>query len=194
MIFQTQNCPAIIITISEVFFRRIFRITQPLLSLPVPGLAEKRPSVLVGETNMDVVLLFFSWPDIPPGDRIFAQERGARDGRWFEGHVHFVRKAEVGLRFHGSFGRYSESTTFHIRFRLNRIPLRREHQALECSFNEERVLFPTKEHLSLVTRPAKDTSIKLYNSLLSDNPPQLQAVTSILSQRPGSPTFVVFGP
>ena len=59
---------------------------------------------------------------MPQGGRIFAQERGARDGRWFEGHIHFVRKAEVGLRFHGSFGRYSESAIFHIRFRLNRIP------------------------------------------------------------------------
>jgi len=61
MIFHTQNCPAIIITISKVFFRRIFCITQALLSLPVPGLAEKRPSVLVGETSlMDVDLLSFS--------------------------------------------------------------------------------------------------------------------------------------
>jgi len=132
--------------------------------------------------------------DIPPGDRIFAQERGARDGRWFEGHVHFVRKAEVGLRFHGSFGRYSEGEIFHVRFRLNRIPLRREHQALDSSFNEERVLFPTKEHLFPVGRPPKDTSIKFYNPLLLDNAPQLQVVLSILSQRPGSPTFVVFGP
>jgi len=131
---------------------------------------------------------------LPVGDRIFAQERSARNGRWFEGHVHFVRQTEVGLRFHGTFGRYSENTTFHIRFRLNRIPLRREHQALDSSFNEERVLFPTEEHLSLVAHPPKDASFKLYNSLLSSNPPQIQAVISILSQRPGSPTFVVFGP
>ena len=56
---------------------------------------------------MDVVLQP-SHARYSSGDRIFAQEQGARDGRWFERHVGdmstlSVRKAEVGLRFHRSF-------------------------------------------------------------------------------------------
>ncbi|KAF8970478.1 RNA helicase [Flammula alnicola] len=140
--------------------------------LSVPGLAEKRPSVLVG-------------------DRIFVQEQGATDGRWFEGHVHVLRQAEVGLCFHGTFGRYSEGRRFHVRFKLNRIPARREHQAMDTVFAENRVLFPVDGHLS----PKPPTvSLRLFNALISKNAPQLQAIASILSLRPGSPPFVVFGP
>ncbi|KAF8954804.1 P-loop containing nucleoside triphosphate hydrolase protein [Flammula alnicola] len=129
--------------------------------LSVPGLAEKRPSVLIG-------------------DRIFVQEQGATDGRWFEGHVHVVRQAEVGLRFHGSFARYSEGGRFHIRFKLNRIPIRRQHQALDTAFSEDRILFPGPGNLS--THPAPrfiDMSMALYNPLIASNPPQLQAIASL---------------
>ncbi|KAJ3508690.1 hypothetical protein NLJ89_g5619 [Agrocybe chaxingu] len=144
--------------------------------LSVPGLAEKRPSVLVG-------------------DQILVQEQGATDGRWFEGHVHVVRQAEVGLRFHGSFGRYSEGRRFHVRFKLNRIPVRRQHQAMDTIFIEDRVLFPLGRHLS--SGPVKtkaDVPLRLYNKLIANNQPQLQAVISAVSLAPGSPPFVVFGP
>jgi helicase MOV-10 len=159
-----------VITISKVFFRCTFCIAQPLLSLPVPGLAKKRPNLLIGETNlMDVVLqpsharYSSRWSHFSSGagSSCWSVVRGTC---W--GHVPFVRKAEMGLRSYRSFRRYSEGTTFHIRFRLNRIPLRREYQTLDSSFNEERGLFPTKQHLSLATHPPKDTSIKSYNPLL----------------------------
>ncbi|KAF8895854.1 RNA helicase [Gymnopilus junonius] len=144
--------------------------------LDVPGLAEKRPSVLVG-------------------DRILVQEQGATDGRWYEGHVHFVRQAEVGLRFHGSFARYSESSRFHVRFRLNRVPIRRQHQALDTAFNEDRILFPLMGNVSPLLLPQfGQTGMKLYNKIIASNPPQLQAIASIVSLPPGSPPFVVFGP
>ncbi|KAF5322682.1 hypothetical protein D9619_001136 [Psilocybe cf. subviscida] len=143
-------------------------------SLPVPGLAEKRPSVLVG-------------------DRILVQEEGATDGRWFEGHVHVLRQAEVGLCFHSSFARYGEGRKFQVRFKLNQIPTRRQHQAMDTVFAEERVLFPTIEHLPQ-KRPISNGPMKLFNSLISTNPRQLQAVASIVHSSPGSLPFVVFGP
>ncbi|KAH9477519.1 Putative helicase mov-10-B.1 [Psilocybe cubensis] len=144
--------------------------------LRVPGLAEKRPSVLVG-------------------DLILVQERGSRDGRWFEGHVHIVRQEEVGLRFHGSFTQYPEGKLFHVRFKLNRIPTRRQHQAMDSVFTEDRVLFPRVTHITPgpARRPAS-LGMKLFNPLINTNPPQLQAVASIVSMRRGSPPFVVFGP
>ncbi|KAJ7931319.1 RNA helicase [Mycena leptocephala] len=52
--------------------------------LDVPGLAEKRPSVLVG-------------------DCILVQKHGSTHGHWFGGGVHVVRKEEVGLKFNKSF-------------------------------------------------------------------------------------------
>ena len=123
------------------------------------------------------------------------QVQGATDGRWFEGHVHVLRQTEVGLRFHGSFGVFSPDRRFHIRFKLNRIPVRRQHQAMDAVFTEDRVLFPLITHLPGGRPPSpSDATLKVFNSLISSNGPQLQAVVSIVAQRPGSLPFVVFGP
>ena len=131
------------------------------------------------------------------GDIIYVQDQNATDGRWFEGHVHFVRRAEVGLRFHDSFTTsYTAGHRFRVRFRLNRIPIRRQHQAIDMVLNnDERLLFPVARDLP--NRPVpryKDLTLTLYNPSIAGNPPQEQAVASIVSLRPGSPPFVVFGP
>jgi len=129
------------------------------------------------------------------GDRILVQEQGITNGRWFEGHVYVVRKAEVGLCFHTSFGRYNECRRFHIRFKLNRIPLRRQHQAMDTVFVEDRVLFPLISHLAAGRlRTSRDVRLNLYNGLIAKNSLQLQAVVAIVSLPPGSPPFIVFGP
>jgi helicase MOV-10 len=116
--------------------------------------------------------------------------------RWFEGYVHIIRRDEVGLCFHTNFGRtFSPKATYRVRFKLNRIPVRRQHMAMDTAFNEGRVLFPQVDHL--LTSPIetqKTFPIKVVNPLIDENPPQLQAVISILSSRPGSPPFVIFGP
>ena len=123
------------------------------------------------------------------------QDQNASDTRWFEGHVHVVRQAEVGLCFHSSFGRYNEGRQFHVRFKLSRIPLRRQHQAMDTVFMEDRVLFPVLSHLPVGdVRTKRDVSLKLYNALLSKNEPQVQAVVSIVALPPGSAPFIVFGP
>ncbi|KAG2058194.1 P-loop containing nucleoside triphosphate hydrolase protein [Suillus hirtellus] len=143
--------------------------------LPVPGLAEKRPSVLTG-------------------DRILVQKHGAVEGHWYEGHVHFVQKEDVGLRFDKSFRGWSQQQRYTVRFKLNRIPMRRQHQALDTAFASDKFLFPRKAHiLPLAPRPGIGP-IKPFNALIATNPPQLQAVTSILLQQPGSAPFAIFGP
>lgn len=148
---------------------------KPYYHLLVPGLAEKRPSVLIG-------------------DRFLVQKHGAVEGHWYEGHVHFVRQASVGLRFDRSFHGWSEQQRYTIRFKLNRIPMRRQHQALDTAFAFDKFLFPRKAHiLPLVSRPGVGPIVP-FNSLIATNPPQLQAVTSILLQQPGSAPFAVFGP
>ncbi|KAF5383148.1 hypothetical protein D9615_005012 [Tricholomella constricta] len=148
----------------------------PFYQLEVPGLAEKRPSVLVG-------------------DRILVQPKGAREGHWFEGGVHAVRKEEVNLRFDRSFRGWSRDQLYNVRFKLNRYPARRQHQALDSAFSEDRVLFPKKTHLPKGPCPRQaDVRIRPINPLIGKNPPQLQAVMSIVKQPPGSLPFVIFGP
>ncbi|KAJ6469382.1 P-loop containing nucleoside triphosphate hydrolase protein [Mycena sanguinolenta] len=144
--------------------------------LDVPGLAEKRPSVLVG-------------------DRILVQKQGASNsGHWFEGGVHFVRKEEVGLRLHTSF-RVSPADRFIVRFKLNRYPLRRQHLALGTEYSEDRVLFPLPSHVPTVPYPTQASArLEVFNPLIAANAPQLQAVVSIVKRPPGSVPFVVFGP
>ncbi|KAG6846754.1 hypothetical protein H0H93_012093 [Arthromyces matolae] len=144
------------------------------IRLEVPGLAEKRPSVLVG-------------------DRILVQAKESSQGHWYEGGVHAVRKEEVTLRFNQSFKRSSTGQLYNVRFKLNRYPIRRQHQALDAAFSEERVLFPERKHL-LIHTPPPPAAIRLFNPLIGKNAPQLQAVTSIIKLPPGSPPFVIFGP
>ncbi|KAL0572130.1 hypothetical protein V5O48_009828 [Marasmius crinis-equi] len=139
--------------------------------LDVPGLAEKRPSVLVG-------------------DRILVQRSGSAQGHWFEGGVHVVRKEEVGLKFHRSFTA-NPSDRFLVRFKLNRYPVRRQHQALDSAFTQDRVLFPAPQHLR---RAIPQGVGRTYNPTIATNPRQLQAVTSIARAPAGSVPFVIFGP
>ncbi|KAJ7222059.1 P-loop containing nucleoside triphosphate hydrolase protein [Mycena haematopus] len=145
--------------------------------LDVPGLAEKRPSVLVG-------------------DRILVQKHGGSTvGHWFEGGVHFVRKEEVGLRLHTSFRASASADRFNVRFKLNRYPLRRQHLAMGTEYSEDRVLFPLPLHVPTVPYPTQARArLTVFNPLIATNAPQMQAVVSIVKRPAGSVPFVIFGP
>jgi helicase MOV-10 len=128
------------------------------------------------------------------GDRILVQKHDATQGHWFEGGVHVLHQTEVGLRFHGSFNGI-KNQRFNARFKLNRIPMRRQHQAMDSAFSQPRVLFPVKAHLPPGPYPTPaEKRLKLFNPLLASNTPQLQAVISIVAQLAGAVPFVIFGP
>lgn len=132
------------------------------------------------------------------GDRILVQPHGSASGHWFEGRAFAVRREEVVLRFHHSF-RGNPGQQYHIRFKLNRIPIRRSHLAMDSAFAQDRVLFPSSEHLlghkiQSPQRRVSATKLTTYNPLIAKNPPQLQAVTSIVEAAAGSIPFVIFGP
>ncbi|KAG8917571.1 hypothetical protein FRC00_013438, partial [Tulasnella sp. 408] len=74
----------------------------------VPGLAEKRPSVIVG-------------------DRIKVRNHKQRTEHWFRGFVHVVEQLQVGLKFAPSFNSF-RGQKYDVRFELNRLTLRRMHQ------------------------------------------------------------------
>jgi helicase MOV-10 len=66
---------------------------------------------------------------------------------------------------------------------------------MDAVFTEDRVLFPDVKHLPSGGPPsASKSTLKVFNTLISSNEPQLQAVVSIVAQRPGSLPFVIFGP
>ncbi|KAI0316092.1 P-loop containing nucleoside triphosphate hydrolase protein [Amylostereum chailletii] len=141
--------------------------------LPVPGLAEKRPSVLTG-------------------DRILVRPQNGTTGRWFEGHVYIVRREEVGLCFHVSFPVPTAGQRHLVHFKLNRYPLRRQHQALDTAFAPQRLLSPAPTHLGGMTRSR--APIQPFNPSIKGNLPQLDAIRAIVHRPPGSVPFVVFGP
>ncbi|TEB29940.1 P-loop containing nucleoside triphosphate hydrolase protein, partial [Coprinellus micaceus] len=145
--------------------------------LAIPGLAEKRPSVLVG-------------------DRILFQRQNMPTSKWYEGHVHVVRQREVGLCFHTSFTAvgWSKTQKYNVCFQLNRIVLRRQHEALDSPFNQERVFFPTPQHIGKAGPQASTRRIAFCNPLIGANPRQAEAVKEIASLKPGSVPFIVFGP
>ncbi|KAF7796423.1 hypothetical protein EIP86_007600 [Pleurotus ostreatoroseus] len=152
----------------------------PYYHLSVPGLAEKRPSVLVG-------------------DRILVQPvaNDVDKGKWFEGCVHFVRQAEVGMKFHISFrSTYSLTQLYRARFKLNRFPLRRQHQAMDTAFNPRRLLFPSVSADVQQVAVPNTNNIRhyLYNKLIDNNAAQLQAVATVVAASPGSLPFALFGP
>nr|XP_022302491.1 RNA helicase Mov10l1-like isoform X2 [Crassostrea virginica] len=95
------------------------------LGLGVPGLAEGRPSVLIG----DKVMLFDpSDPKAPV----------------HEGFVHEVLSEEVLLKFNADFHLGYNGKDYDVQFTFNRSPIRRSHQAIQFTVNlDERVLFPS---------------------------------------------------
>ena len=129
------------------------------------------------------------------GDRILVKRHGWAKGYWFEGHVHFVRLLEVGLKFHESFPGHTDNMRYNIRFKLNRLPLRRQHEALSSAFNPSRLLFP-KQRDAVRSKPPVTEEIKnwIYNPLIASNIEQTQAVASIVQLPAGHAPFIVFGP
>ncbi|KIM34475.1 hypothetical protein M408DRAFT_325871, partial [Serendipita vermifera MAFF 305830] len=144
-------------------------------SLLVPGLAEKRPSLIVG-------------------DRIIVKHRDSPKYEWWRGYVHVVELDSVVLKFNNAF-RHIRGEKFDVRFEINRLTLRRMHQALDVGGTSPRLLFPKDEHI-LSTRPSESV-VNLLNPIhrpVGQNYSQMLAVTAIRDLAPGSPPFVVFGP
>ncbi|XP_063237788.1 putative helicase MOV-10 isoform X2 [Bacillus rossius redtenbacheri] len=148
---------------------------SPLLALDVPGLAEKRPSVLKGDSIMVVL----------EGDAKKVQ---------YEGRVHNIRETEVHLGFHDSFcSLYVEGMKLHVQFKYNRYPLQVEHRALSIlkSGNGESFMLP-RQRVGL-TEPV--VPIRLWkNRNLENNEPQMRAVTNIVNNTAYPAPYIVFGP
>ncbi|KAF9443543.1 hypothetical protein P691DRAFT_787924, partial [Macrolepiota fuliginosa MF-IS2] len=152
----------------------------PRYNLNVQGLAEGRPSVLVG----DYILV--------------SRTEEADDGKertWYEGRVHRVLLDRVSLRFRDDFTA-PRGMKFDVQFLFNRISYRRMYHILQNSFDPKRLLFPGPEHIRDGRAPtaAQKENLVLFNRKLEEDDEQLGAIAAILNMVPGSVPFVVFGP
>ncbi|KAH1005116.1 hypothetical protein HUJ04_006159 [Dendroctonus ponderosae] len=159
---------------------RLRCITSKVLELKVPGLAEKRPSVL-------------------KGDCIQLKVQG--DHQAYEGIIRNVTDSTVEIDgvFKGLVDTVAEDpeTNIDVRFMLRRIQFERMHQGVKqvvaTGFVDN--LFP---HESLLNNPVHESitlaQTDLHNQQIYDNAEQITAVHKIINKTSRSVPYVVWGP
>ncbi len=86
---------------------------------------------------------------------------------------------------------------FLLCFRLNRVTLCHQYDALTSSFvHLHRLLFPSVSDIKSIRRhlEAEVAELPLVNENIRDDEQQLQTVVSILQQPKGTVPFIIFGP
>ncbi|KAK7308013.1 hypothetical protein VNO77_41569 [Canavalia gladiata] len=144
------------------------------LSLEVPGLAERRPSLV-------------------HGDYIFAKLASEHDDNSipiYQGFIHRVEADEVYLKFDPEFHfDHRDENLYHVHFTYNRINMRRLYQAVEAAENlGTEFLFPSS---SSRRRYIKTTALVPISG--SFNEEQTCSIKMILGCK-GAPPYVIHGP
>ncbi|XP_068634205.1 probable RNA helicase SDE3 [Aristolochia californica] len=141
------------------------------LALVVPGLAEKRPSLVTG----DDIFVKFSKEDHSDATR-------------YQGWIHRVEADEVFLKFADEFQQsHHDNELYDVTFKFNRVNLRRCYQAVETAKAE----LPFEFLLPLDPRLIDVTPVVPLNCSL--NGEQLSSVEKILACK-GAPPYVIHGP
>ncbi|MCD7466102.1 hypothetical protein HAX54_002501 [Datura stramonium] len=143
------------------------------LSLDVPGLAERRPSLVYG----DYILARLATAD-------------ASEITPYQGYIHRVEAEEIYLKFDKEFHiNHVAGNLYNVQFAFNRMGIRRLHQAIEAteSLNGE-ILFP-----SGIARTRNIQAARLAPNSCMLNELQTSAVEKILGCKGGAP-YVVHGP
>ncbi|KAI9444108.1 P-loop containing nucleoside triphosphate hydrolase protein [Lactarius indigo] len=127
------------------------------------------------------------------------QEDVYYDARVTNVHV-FMRGSlavlKISLQVPKSFNLY-RGAQFLLRFRLNRVTLCRQYQALTSSLAHlRRFLFPSASDIKPIRRLSKAEidGLPLVNENIRGDEQQLQTVVSILQQPKGTVPFIIFGP
>ncbi|KAF8721229.1 hypothetical protein HU200_023151 [Digitaria exilis] len=139
------------------------------LSLEVPGLAERRPSLVQGD---------------------FIVARYARnDTRPYQGFIHKVEADEIFLQFDNQFHHnHHDRNQYHVSFTYNRLNMRRLYKSIhESEFLGPGILFPCQSPC----RDVKRQPFRPLNPHINDE--QAAAVAMILGCR-GVPPYVIYGP
>lgn len=142
------------------------------LWLEVPGLVDKRPSLLINDT------LIIS----------FAEDRSIA----YEGYVHQIQGSSVLLGFHNSFVKKYSNQKLEIQFKINRGVLKSMHLALYIiNVNKAQfLLFPTME-----TKPQRQPPLRpWFNKAIEKNPEQQAAVRNVCHNSSQNSPYLIFGP
>ncbi|KAL6432341.1 hypothetical protein ACFW04_006753 [Cataglyphis niger] len=135
------------------------------LALEVPGLAEKRPSLLIG----DRAIVSFKW-DSSQGEQKY------------EGFIHRVTGTEIFLKFNGNFHQEYNREDCQVTFKCSQTTIQRCHNAVNLALNRlgADFLFPTKvvqkkpqfylEEYDIEEKPVKRTRVRhKHNESASSN-------------------------
>ncbi|KAK9054834.1 hypothetical protein SSX86_025913 [Deinandra increscens subsp. villosa] len=148
-----------------------FKKKGRFLTLEVPGLSERRPSLIMG-------------------DLIIAKPVSDNMSPLYKGYIARVEAEEVLISFHEDLISYhSEGDRYDVQFEYNRLSMKRMYQALEASGKlDTEFLFPefSSNVRSIETCPLVPISCKL-------NEEQLSSVEMILGCK-GGPPYIVHGP
>lgn len=151
------------------------------LILPVPGLAEGRPSLM-------------------RGDRVLLKSEKRQTK--YEGFISDVREKDILIRLHESLHSSDlDGLRFDVNFLMSRTPFRRCHQGIELISNSslfKKILFPTTPtnlqpvapKLNLVETDPQ--SLRCFSSELNQH--QRRAVISILRSTCRPSPYIIFGP
>ncbi|KAG8954846.1 hypothetical protein FRC04_010329 [Tulasnella sp. 424] len=144
----------------------------------VPGLAERRPSVVIG-------------------DSVLVRLENSGSDRWFRGFVHGVLQNNVLLGFSPAFS-CPPGQKIDVEFEVNRLMLRRMHMAVTRPYRHRPVLFPEDgdiEARGIVTPTILQMNrFPIFDLRVRSNPPQMQAATAIARLPSGTIPFIIFGP
>jgi helicase MOV-10 len=144
-------------------------------------------------------------PEVSLGDFLWLDD--VQDDIRYEARVtnvdvftrHHLAVLKVSLRLPTDFSLYKEAQ-FEVRFRQNRIALRRQYRALTAALAPPRgLLFPSVSDVKPMRRLSRGEidNLKfrqLVNKDIRDDGQQFQAVISILEQPPGCIPFIIYGP
>lgn len=169
--------------------RAHFQRDGEYLSLQIENLAERRPSLVLGDT----VHALNPWMD-----------SSCNDGKTFEGVVHKVLFNRVLLKFNSCFQDKYNGEDYRLTFHFSRYVFRKQHYAAGriVSYLGEQFLFPSKvlkrenPQLDVTYKDDNmylcDDKLPWYNSTL--NPIQKRAVFNILRGETEKMPYIIFGP
>ncbi|XP_045779175.1 probable RNA helicase armi [Maniola jurtina] len=146
------------------------------LGIEMPGLAEKRPSLI-------------------KGDRVIVTDTWASDAPQYEGFIHSVRGnfllMKFNLHFHETYGGSDVSIEFH----LLRTIYRRAHHAINLALSNlgPDILFPSRLIVKPLQIPPEDLDkIEWFNQNLNKH--QKNAISNILKGECRPMPYIIFGP
>ncbi|CAG9789159.1 unnamed protein product [Diatraea saccharalis] len=158
--------------------------------LEVPGLAEKRPSLMRGDRvyirpKADGKVIFESIVKDLEDDKI-------RIADFDERHFIFGTFVILKILLYSFSQFYNEAAEFDVRFMMCRVPLERMHKAVSRVFNSKQDcrVFPEPNKYKIAVKPIP----KYYNSLIESNEEQISAVEHIVAGTSGFAPYIVFGP